>query len=52
MTRSLGFGAYYHGFEHGVGGQMHRPSGPIPGTRVYSDLSEDSFLVQFSLLPK
>jgi long-chain fatty acid transport protein len=45
-------GAYYHGFEHGVGGQMLTPSGPIPGTRVYSDLSEDSFLLQFSLIPK
>ena len=34
--------AYYHGFEESRSGPFHGPRGPIPGTRVKSELSVDS----------
>ena len=33
---------YYHGFENGSSGRIVSPTGPVPGTRVNSRLSEHS----------
>jgi len=49
-TRRFGISAaYYHAFENRVTGPFQRPTGPLAGTSVSSTLSEDSFLVQFSV---
>ena len=40
---------YYHAFRNSISGPIIGPAGPAPGTRVTSSLSEDSFLIQFSI---
>lgn len=45
---AINFG-YYHAFTKSLTGPLQRPNGPLPGTSVTNELSEDSFLVQFSL---
>jgi long-chain fatty acid transport protein len=45
-------GAYYHAFQNGITGSMLRPRGPVPGTSVTNELSEDSFLMQFTVTPR
>ena len=43
-------GAYYRAFEGEVSGPMWHPvMGEVPGSNVTSNMSEDSFIVQFSL---
>ena len=42
-------GGYYHAFRNSISGALLRPNGPVPGTSVTSTLSENSFLVQFSI---
>jgi long-chain fatty acid transport protein len=42
-------GGYYHAFQNSITGALLNPSGPIPGTSVTSTLSENSFLVQFTV---
>ena len=42
-------GAYYRAFEGEVSGPMWGSTGPIPGSTVTSNMTEDSFIVQFSL---
>lgn len=43
---------YYHAFRNTISGSLVTPAGPIPGTSVSSTLSENSFLVQFSIRTK
>ncbi len=45
-------GGYYHAFRSDVSGPIIRPQGAIPGTLVTNALSEDSFLMQFTLIPR
>ncbi len=40
---------YYHAFRNSISGPLLSPAGPAPGTSVTSSLSEDSFLIQFSI---
>jgi long-chain fatty acid transport protein len=44
--------AYYHAFEGSVSGPLYGPTGPITGSDVTNRLSEDSFLIQFSITPR
>ena len=49
-TPTLGIQAgYYHAFRNSISGPLLSPAGPAPGTSVTSSLSEDSFLIQFSI---
>ncbi len=41
--------AYWHGFQSSVEGPFISPMGEIPGSKVKSTLSEDSFLLEVSL---
>lgn len=43
---------YYRAFSNSGTGQIYGPAGPIPGTSVTNELSEDSFLLGFSFIPK
>ncbi len=53
VTPALGVsGAYYHAFENSVSGPIYGASGPIAGSDVTSRLSEDSFLIQFTVTPR
>lgn len=50
VTPALGIHAgYYHAFRNSISGPLFGPAGPAPGTSVTSSLSENSFLVQFSV---
>jgi long-chain fatty acid transport protein len=39
---------YYHAFEEGITGPYQSAQGPVPGTRVNSEMSEDSWTLQIN----
>ena len=52
ITRNVGLhAAYYHAFRNSITGPFQTPAGPAPGTTVTNSLQEDSFVLQFTLVP-
>ena len=40
---------YYHVFSNTIDGPMFGPTGPIPGSSVSTTMTENSFLMSFSI---
>ena len=45
LTANLG---YYHVFENRVDGPLYSPAGPIPGSRITTEMTMDSLVATFS----
>lgn len=53
LTRDIALDlGYYRAFTNSGTGQIYGPAGPIPGTSVTNEMTEDSFLLGFSFTPK